>query len=172
MSRTILKMGNPLLSTPSESVKKFDRALLDIIDDMRETMQVQQGIGIAAPQIGVHQRIILFGFEQNKRYPNIKPIPFTILINPEIEILSPEMEDGWEACLSVPGLRGLVARYKKIKYQGYDQKGHLVIGEAQDWHARVIQHEFDHLNGILYPQRIKDLRFFGFEDELNNLHKK
>jgi peptide deformylase len=167
MPRTILKMGNPLLSTPSESVKEFDKALLNIIQDMRDAMDAQQGIGIAAPQIGVPQRIILFGFEQNKRYPNVKSIPFTILVNPEIEILSTEMEDGWEACLSVPGLRGLVARYKKIKYQGYDQTGQLIVGEAQDWHARVIQHEFDHLNGVLYPQRIKDLRFFGFEDELN-----
>jgi peptide deformylase len=124
------------------------------------------GVGIAAPQIGSNQRVIMFGFEENPRYPDAGPIPFTILINPVITFLSSEMVDGWEGCLSVPGLRGLVPRYNHIKYSGYDEKGQLITRVVDGFHARVVQHETDHLDGILYPQRIKDLRFFGFEEEL------
>lgn len=163
----VVKMGNQQLASPSVAVTDFtEMSLEQIIADMHDTMQAKGGVGIAAPQIGYNVRIIMFGFESNPRYPDEKRIPFTILINPEIEMLSDEMVDGWEGCLSVPGLRGLVPRYKKIRYQGYDLKQRLITRQAEGFHARVLQHECDHLNGILFPQRIKDLRFFGFEDEL------
>lgn len=166
-SQAIVKMGNEQLATPSIPVDDFtDPGLSRLIQDLEDTMKEKGGVGIAAPQIGCNKRIILFGFEQNKRYPNEKPVPFTILINPEYKSLSEEMVDGWEGCLSVPGLRGLVPRYNKIEYKGYDQKGVLISRIVQGFHARIIQHECDHLNGILFPQRIKDLRYFGFEDEL------
>lgn len=124
------------------------------------------GIGIAAPQIGCNLCVIMFGFEYNERYPNEKPVPFTVFINPIIETLSDEMVDGWEGCLSVPGLRGLVPRYKKIQYRGYDLKGNAISRVGEGFHARVVQHECDHIDGILFPQRIKDMQFFGFEHEL------
>ena len=129
-------------------------------------MQELGGVGLAAPQIGCNKRVIIFGFEKNERYPDEVEIPFTVLINPIINILSPEMIDGWEGCLSVPGLRGLVPRYNKIEYKGHDVNGGCITRVVEGFHARVIQHEYDHLDGILYPQRLKDLRFFGFEDEL------
>jgi len=164
--KPVVKMGNPQLAMPSLAVTHFDVALQALIDDMRDTMMAKKGVGIAAPQIGHNRRVVMFGFEANPRYPNEAPIPFTILINPEITVLSEDMVDGWEGCLSVPGLRGLVPRYKKIQYQGFDAEGNFFTRMADDFHARVVQHECDHLDGILYPHRIKDLRYFGFEQEL------
>lgn len=171
-NRTILKMGNKQLATPSEALDNFaalGRAypgLNGLLEDMFATMQEKGGVGIAAPQIGYNKRVIMFGFEKSTRYPKEKPVPFTILINPVITILSEEMNDGWEGCLSVPGLRGLVSRYNKIEYSGFDPDGKPIQQQAEGFHARILQHECDHLDGILFPQRIKDLRFFGFEDEL------
>jgi peptide deformylase len=168
--KSVVKMGNSKLATPSLPVTDFcDPMLQNIISDMRDTMLASKGVGIAAPQIGHNVRIIMFGFESNPRYPGEPAIPLTILINPEIKIISDEMVDGWEGCLSVPGLRGLVPRYQKIQYQGYDAEGELFKRSAEDFHARVVQHECDHLDGILYPRRIKDLKYFGFEDELADM---
>ena len=165
--KTVVKMGNQQLATPSIPVTNFaDPTLARIIEDMRDTMLATNGVGIAAPQIGVNLRMVIFGFEANPRYPQEEAIPFTVLINPEIVPLSDELIDGWEGCLSVPGLRGLVPRYKKIRYQAYDLAGQLFTRVAEGFHARVVQHECDHLEGILYPRRIKDLQYFGFEDEL------
>ncbi len=161
--KSVVKMGSPQLATPSLPIIDFSN-LDGLLNDMRDTMKKEGGIGIAAPQIGCNVRVVMFGFEHNERYPQESSVPFTILINPVIEPLSEEMVDGWEGCLSVPGLRGLVPRYIKIRYLGFDQKGNAVCCVAEGFHARVVQHECDHLDGILYPQRIKDLRFFGFED--------
>lgn len=133
---------------------------------MKDTMTEKGGVGIAAPQIGCNLRVIMFGFEKSIRYPNELPVPFTILINPVIEILSDEMVDGWEGCLSVPGLRGLVPRYEKIKYSGFDLEKNPIERIVDGFHARVVQHECDHIDGILFPLRIKDMRHFGFEDEI------
>ncbi len=166
--KAVVKMGNQQLATPSLPVEDILSAnIRAIVKDMRDTMLDEGGVGIAAPQIGCNLRIIMFGFDDNARYPDEDPIPFTVLINPVIKFLSDEMVDGWEGCLSVPGLRGLVPRFNKINYQGYDLDGQLITRTATGFHARVLQHESDHLDGILYPQRIKDLKFFGFEDELN-----
>lgn len=168
--KKVVKMGNTQLGTPSIPVANpanITPALQTIIQDMLDTMKKENGVGIAAPQIGCNQRIIMFGFEDNPRYPDAPTVPFTILINPVITILSDEMTDGWEGCLSVPGLRGLVPRFNKIEYSGYDHTGQKITRMAEGFHARVVQHECDHLDGILYPQRIKDLQFFGFEDELH-----
>lgn len=165
--QSVVKMGNQQLMSPSVVITDFaDAKLKQIVTDMHDTMRAKGGVGIAAPQIGYNVRIIMFGFESNPRYPDEQPIPFTVLINPVIEILSDELEDGWEGCLSIPGLRGLVPRYKKIRYQGYDLDQQPITRVAEGFHARVLQHECDHLDGILYPRRINDLRFFGFEDEL------
>lgn len=166
----VVKMGNQQLATPSLPVEDFqDNTLVQIIQDMHDTMQAKNGVGIAAPQIGYNLRIMLFGFEFNPRYPNEKPVPITLLINPRIEFLSDEMVDGWEGCLSVPGLRGLVPRHQHIRYQGYDSKGQIINRIAEGFHARVVQHEYDHLEGILYPRRIKDMQYFGYEEELQSL---
>ncbi|MCL9684738.1 peptide deformylase [Legionella maioricensis] len=171
-SQSIVKMGNKQLATPSlpiensEHSELSDPAFLELIQNMKDTMKKMEGVGIAAPQIGCNKRVIMFGFEKNTRYPNEKPVPYTVLINPTIKILSDEMIDGWEGCLSVPGIRGLVPRYNHIEYSGYDLKGTLITREAQGFHARIVQHECDHLDGILYPQRLKDMQSFGFEDEL------
>jgi peptide deformylase len=171
--KPVIKMGNKQLSTPSLPVKNFSTVeLFELIQHMQDTMKEKGGIGIAAPQIGYNQRVIMFGFEKSERYPNEKPVPFTILINPTIEIISDEMMEGWEGCLSVPGLRGLVPRYKEIKYSGFDPDGHPITRVADHFHARVVQHEYDHIEGILFPQRIKDMQFFGFEDELKDRYLK
>lgn len=162
-----LKMGQPLLLQVAESVQNFNTPALDaLIQDMYDTMEALNGAGLAAPQIGVSQRIVIFWVEANPRYPEVEHVPNTVLINPAIEVLDDELEAGWEGCLSVPGMRGLVPRYKRIRYRGFDQKGKPIDREASDFHARVVQHEVDHLDGILYPQRITDLRYFGYEEAL------
>lgn len=165
--RRVLKMGDPLLFQVATPVMAFDTPELHaLITDMLDTMAALDGAGIAAPQIGVSQRVVIFGIEKNPRYPNAEPVPMTILINPVLEILTPETEDGWEGCLSVPGMRGVVSRATELRYSGFDQYGKPFTREVSGFHARVVQHECDHLDGILYPMRIKDLRQFGYTDTL------
>jgi len=163
----VIKMGHPLLFQRASKVENFNTPELDkLIIDMKDTMDELNGAGLAAPQIAVSLRIMIFGITENPRYPDIESVPETVLINPEITILDSEKESAWEGCLSVPHMRGLVPRYKSIKYRGYDQTGELIEHEASGFHARVVQHELDHLDGILYPQRIENMQNFGFEDEL------
>ena len=165
--RETLKMGHPLLQQVAEPVHAFNTPVLDaLILDMFETMEALNGAGLAAPQIGESLRVLIFAVEDNPRYPEVESIPETVLINPTIHILDETLEEDWEGCLSVPGLRGLVPRYRAIRYRGYDQNGELIERDAGGFHARVVQHELDHLDGILYPQRIRDLRNFGFESVL------
>lgn len=165
--RTILKMGDPRLLEVSRPVEPIDPlALAPLLNDMWDTMTAASGAGLAAPQIGVMRRVVIFGYQQNPRYPDAPPIPETVLINPEITPLGDEREDGWEGCLSVPGMRGLVPRYRHVRYRGRDQYGEAIEREVSGFHARVVQHECDHLDGILYPQRIEDMRGFGFIDAL------
>lgn len=165
--KTVLRMGHPLLLQKAELVTEFNTPSLDaLIEDMFDTMAERNGAGLAAPQIGASQSVVIFGVEGNLRYPDVEPVPVTILINPEIKFLSDEMDDMWEGCLSVPGMRGLVSRYTHIRYSGFDQYGVRFEREAHGFHARVVQHECDHLDGILYPRRITDMRLFGFEQEL------
>lgn len=168
--QSVIKMGNKQLSRPSDPVTNFsDGEIKELLQDMQETMKARGGIGIAAPQIGRNLRVVVFGFEHSLRYPNEKPVPFTVLINPVIERLSDELIYDWEGCLSVPGLRGLVPRYKKIHYSGLDAQGNPISQIVEGFHARVVQHECDHVDGILFPYRIQDLRYFGYEDELQEL---
>ena len=164
--RDILKMGNPDLLKVSEPVDFEKDDLATLIEDMKETMKANDGAGLAAPQIGVFKRLVIFGFDTNDRYPEADSVPFTVLINPTITPLSDEQENGWEGCLSVPGLRGVVPRYTHIKYEGYDAEGNKLEREVEDFHARVVQHECDHLDGILYPMKIEDYRYFGFHEEI------
>jgi peptide deformylase len=164
--KDILKMGNPDLLKVSEPVDFEKDDLTTLIEDMKETMKANDGAGLAAPQIGVFKRLVIFGFDTNDRYPEADSVPFTVLINPIITPLSDEQENGWEGCLSVPGLRGVVPRYTHIKYEGYDAEGNKIEREVEDFHARVVQHECDHLDGILYPMKIEDYRYFGFHEEI------
>ena len=164
--RDILKMGNPHLLKVSEPVDFEKDDLTSLIEDMKETMKANDGAGLAAPQIGVFKRLVIFGFDTNDRYPEADSVPFTVLINPIITPLSDEKENGWEGCLSVPGLRGVVPRFTHIKYEGYDAEGNIIEREVEDFHARVVQHECDHLDGILYPMKIEDYRYFGFHEEI------
>lgn len=164
--RDILKMGNPDLLKVSEPVDFEKDDLTTLIKDMKETMKANDGAGLAAPQIGVFKRLVIFGFDTNDRYPEADSVPFTVLINPIITPLSDKKENGWEGCLSVPGLRGVVPRYTHIKYEGYDAEGNKIKREVEDFHARVVQHEYDHLDGILYPMKIEDYRYFGFHEEI------
>ena len=167
MIRTILRMGDPRLLQVSQPVTEFNTPQLDaLLADMFETMHAADGAGLAAPQIGVLLRAVIFGFEQNERYPDAPPIPPTVLINPVIEPLTAELEEGWEGCLSVPGLRGVVPRVARLRYSGFDAKGVAFAREAEGFHARVVQHECDHLDGILYPMRIRDFSRFGYTDVL------
>lgn len=162
--RPVLKMGDPLLFDEAKPVTDFNTSELDnLIEDMFDTMRAESGAGLAAPQIGVSLRVVIFGIEANPRYPDVDEVPMTVLINPIIEPVGEEIEQGWEGCLSVPGLRGLVPRYTSIRYRGVNQKGEPVERLASDFHARVVQHECDHLDGILYPMRIQDMRNFGYE---------
>jgi peptide deformylase len=167
MIREILKMGDPRLLAIARPVADIgDPALKDIIADLYETMRAANGVGLAAPQVGIGLRLMIFGFESNPRYPDEKPVPVTTIINPWIELLTDETEDGWEGCLSVPGMRGLVPRATHIRYGGTLDDGTALEREARGFHARVFQHEFDHLNGVLYPHRIRDLTRFGFIEAL------
>ena len=166
-SREILRMGNPILLKVSEKVKKFDTPEIhELIKDMIETMKDAQGAGLAAPQVGESIQLVIFGVDKNERYPDAEEVPFTVLINPVITPLTQEKEDDWEGCLSVPGMRGVVPRYKTINYKGFDQYGNEINRNAEGFHARVVQHECDHLFGILYPSRIENMKLFGFHDEI------
>lgn len=165
--KLVLKMGDPVLLQVAAPVEEFDTpALHELLTDMRETMAAKDGAGIAAPQIGVSKQVVIFGFDHNPRYPDTEAVPFTVLINPTLEPIGNEMDDGWEGCLSVPGMRGIVPRYKQLRYRGFDEKGQPIDRTVSDFHARVVQHECDHLIGMLYPMRIKDFRNFGFVDTL------
>ena len=167
MIREILKMGDPRLLRVARRVDDVrDPALKEIIADLYETMHVATGVGLAAPQVGVDLRLMIFGFDANPRYPDEPPVPVTTLINPWLDMLTEDTEDGWEGCLSVPGMRGLVPRATHIRYGGTLEHGGVLEREAQGFHARVFQHEFDHLNGVLYPQRISDMTKFGFIEAL------
>ena len=165
--REILRMGNPILLKVSEKVKKFDTPEIhELIKDMIETMKDAQGAGLAAPQVGESIQLVIFGVDKNERYPEAEEVPFTVLINPVITPLTQEKEDDWEGCLSVPGMRGVVPRYKTINYKGFDQYGNEIDRDVEGFHARVVQHECDHLFGILYPSRIENMKLFGFHDEI------
>ena len=164
--RPVLKMGHPILRQVALPVTQFGPELQSLLADMDETMRSQHGAGIAAPQIGVSQRVVIFELKENPRYPHVAPVPYTVLVNPQLTPLGDEMTEGWEGCLSVPGMRGLVPRYHRLRYQGFDQNGAPIDRTVDGFHARVVQHEVDHLDGILYPQRVRDLRNFGFEDVL------
>lgn len=165
--RDVLKMGDPRLLAQARPVEDFAALeLVELIVDMRDTMRALNGAGLAAPQIGVGLQVVMFEVGANPRYPDAEPVPFTVLINPRLAPLSAEMEDGWEGCLSVPGMRGLVPRHVALRYQGFDAAGQPIDRSVSGFHARVVQHEVDHLNGILYPMRIRDLRDFGFTDTL------
>jgi peptide deformylase len=160
-------MGDPRLLEVAKPVAAFGTPELEsLLRDMRDTMQDLNGAGLAAPQIGVGLRIVIFGIEANPRYPDAEPVPFTVLINPELTPLGEEMEEGWEGCLSVPGMRGLVPRYRQLRYTGLDAAGRPIDRSVEAFHARVVQHEVDHLDGILYPRRIRDLTQFGFTEAL------
>lgn len=165
--REILKMGDPRLLKVAEHVSAFDTPELhELIADLKETMAAAQGAGLAAPQIGVDLAVVIFGFGRSQRYPDAPPVPETVLINPVITPLSDATEEGWEGCLSVPGLRGVVPRYARIRYTGFDQFGQPIDREAEGFHARVVQHECDHLIGTLYPMRVRDFSRFGFTSVL------
>ena len=165
--RDVLRMGHPVLRERARPVEKFGTPeLRALLDDMKDTMAAKNGAGLAAPQIGVSQRIVIFGVESNPRYPDAEEVPFTVLVNPKITLLTKEIEEGWEGCLSVPGMRGIVPRYTKLRYTGFDGEGNPIDRVAEGFHARVVQHECDHLDGILYPQRMTDMSRFGFNEEL------
>ncbi|HSI44630.1 MAG TPA: peptide deformylase [Methylophilus sp.] len=165
--KPVLRMGDPVLYQVAEKVTQFDTPELHaLIQDMYDTMSEMNGAGIAAPQIGVSLQVVIFGVGKTPRYPDAEEVPFTILINPELTPVDHEEEDGWEGCLSVPGMRGLVPRYQALHYRGFDPQGNVIDRTASGFHARVVQHECDHLFGILYPMRIRDLTKFGFNDVL------
>ena len=167
MIREVLRMGDPRLLERSREVERFDTpALVELLADMRDTMKAQNGAGLAAPQIGVGARVVIFGVEGNPRYPDAEAVPYTELVNPVITPLTDALADGWEGCLSVPGLRGVVPRWTRIRYSGFDPQGNPIEREASGFHARVVQHECDHLDGILYPMRVRDFSRFGFTDVL------
>jgi peptide deformylase len=165
--REVLRMGHPVLREKAQPVENLATPeLRALVEDMKETMKAKSGAGLAAPQIGVSQRVVIFGVESNPRYPDAEPVPFTVLVNPNLVMLSREVDEDWEGCLSVPGMRGVVPRYTKLRYSGFDEEGNPIERVAEGFHARVVQHECDHLDGILYPQRMTDMRTFGFTREL------
>ncbi len=167
MIRDILKMGDPRLLRLAKAMEHFDTPELhELVADMFDTMKHANGAGLAAPQIGVDLQVVIFGFEHNERYPDAPEVPETVLINPVITPLTQDMEEGWEGCLSVPGLRGMVNRYSMLRYEGFDQYGRVIDRIAEGFHARVVQHECDHLIGKLYPMRITDFSKFGFTEIL------
>lgn len=160
-------MGDPRLLEPAKPVEKFATPELEaLLADMRDTMQALNGAGLAAPQIGVGLQVVIFGVDHNPRYPDAETVPQTVLINPVLTAIDQDIEEGWEGCLSVPGMRGLVPRHRNLRYRGFDQHGREIDRAVSGFHARVAQHECDHLAGILYPMRIRDLRNFGFTEEL------
>lgn len=172
MIREVLRMGDPRLLETARTVTHFGtRELKHLVADMFATMEQQGGVGLAAPQIGVALRIVVFGFDESERYPDAPSVPVTTLINPEIEFLGDEMESGWEGCLSVPGLRGLVPRHVRLRYRGFDESGQIIDRVAEGFHARVVQHECDHLDGKLYPMRIADMTQFGFSEEITQMQE-
>jgi peptide deformylase len=165
--KPVLRMGDPVLYQVAEKVTGFDTPELHaLIQDMHDTMTDMNGAGIAAPQIGVSLQVVMFGVGKNPRYPDAEEVPFTILINPELTPVDDAEEDGWEGCLSVPGMRGVVPRYQHLRYKGFDPQGNVIDRTVSGFHARVVQHECDHLFGILYPMRIRDMTKFGFNDVL------
>ena len=165
--RDILKMGDPRLLQVARPVEQFDTPELhSLVADLFETMAAADGAGLAAPQIGVDLAVVIFGFDHNERYPDAPAVPRTVLVNPQIEALGPEVEEDWEGCLSVPGLRGVVPRWTRIRYRGFDPFGQPIDREAEGFHARVVQHECDHLIGTLYPMRIRDFSQFGYTSVL------
>ena len=167
MIRSVLKMGDPRLLERAQPVTQFDTLeLRSLIDDMHDTMAALDGAGLAAPQIGVGLQVVIFGVGRNPRYPDAEEVPYTVLINPVLTPMGREMGEAWEGCLSLPGMRGLVPRYRRLRYQGFDQRGEPIDRTVADFHARVVQHECDHLQGVLYPMRIRDLRNFGFTEVL------
>jgi peptide deformylase len=167
MIRPVLRMGDPRLWQKSRPVEEFNTPQLsELLQDMRDTMAHLNGAGLAAPQIAVPLRVVIFGVTANPRYPDIEPVPDTVLINPVLAPLSSEEEEGWEGCLSVPGMRGSVPRFRRLRYSGYDERGRRFQRDVEGFHARVVQHEVDHLDGVLYPMRIRDLTKFGFNEEL------
>lgn len=167
MIRDILRYGDPRLLAMSQPVAAFDTpALHALIDDLRDTMIAANGAGLAAPQIGVPLRVVIFGFDHNPRYPDAEAVPYTVLCNPTLTPLDDAEDLDWEGCLSVPGMRGLVPRYTHLHYTGFDAGGQIIDRRVSGFHARVVQHECDHLDGVLYPMRIRDLRQFGFADAL------
>lgn len=172
MIRDVLKMGDPRLHVAASPVEAFDTpALHALLQDMRDTMAHLDGAGLAAPQIGVGLRVVIFGVTFNPRYPDAEPVPQTVLINPVLTPVSAAMDEDWEGCLSVPGLRGWVPRYRAIRYRGMDERGRVLERSVEGFHARVVQHECDHLDGILYPMRIRDLTRFGFSEALFAEHE-
>ena len=167
MIHPILRMGDPRLFQRSQPVERLGTPeLKTLVADMRETMVAASGAGLAAPQIGVLLRVVIFGFEHNERYPDAEPVPYTEIVNPVLTPLDQEMEEDWEGCLSVPGLRGRVPRYARLRYSGFDPDGRAIEREVSGFHARVVQHECDHLDGVLYPMRMRDLRLLGYTDVL------
>jgi len=165
--RTVLRMGDARLLKRAAPVSDFGTPQLHaLLADMRDTMRALNGAGLAAPQIGVGLRVVIFGVEKNPRYPDAEEVPQTVLINPVITPLDDGMEEGWEGCLSVPGMRGLVPRHAHIRYRGFDEFGAQIDRSVSGFHARVVQHETDHLDGILYPMRIRDMTQFGFTEQL------
>lgn len=165
--RTLLRMGDARLLQPAAPVAEFGTpALAALVEDLFDTMAAHGGVGLAAPQIGVGLQVAMFEVTRNPRYPDAEPVPFTVLINPVLTPLSDEIEEGWEGCLSVPGMRGLVPRAVHLRYRGFDADGKPIDRSVSGFHARVVQHEVDHLHGILYPMRMTDLRRFGFTDTL------
>lgn len=167
MIREVLRMGDPRLWQPSVPVERFGtRELDELLQDLRDTMAAYNGAGLAAPQIGVDLQVVIFGFAHNDRYPDAPAVPRTVLVNPRIVAIGDAEEVDWEGCLSVPGLRGRVPRFARIRYSGFDPRGEPIEREAEGFHARVVQHECDHLIGRLYPTRMRDLTQFGFTDIL------
>ena len=165
--QTVLRMGDPRLWQRSAEVQAFGTPELhDLLQDMHDTMAALNGAGLAAPQIGVPLRVVIFGLEYSPRYPDALPVPRTVLINPVLEPLGDDQEEGWEGCLSVPGLRGLVPRWRRLRYRGFDACGQPIDRTVEGFHARVVQHEVDHLDGVLFPLRMTDLRKLGFQDVL------
>jgi peptide deformylase len=165
--RMVLKMGDPTLLKVASKVEKFGTPELNtLIQDMHDTMEALEGAGLAAPQIGVSQQVVIFGIKSNQRYPDAEEVPYTVLLNPVLTPLTQEVEQDWEGCLSVPGLRGMVSRFTRLRYRGVDQYGKPIDRTVEGFHARVVQHECDHLQGILYPMRITDFRLFGYTEVL------